>query len=75
MHVEISKVEGKMLLTLGNPHYSRLIEKYQHLKRVVLEDNDQKPELLIHIILGAGENSKTKTKIMIRVGKQSEPIA
>ena len=32
MEVEFSKVERKMLLTIENPHYSTLIEKYQHLK-------------------------------------------
>ena len=75
MEIEFSKVERKALLTLENPHYSRLIEKYQHLKGVVMEDNDQKPELPIHVILGVGEYSKIKTKTMIKVGKQNEPIA
>ena len=32
MEVEFSKVERKIVLTLENPHYSRLIEKYQHFK-------------------------------------------
>ena len=75
MEVELSKVERKTLLTLENPHYSRLTEKYQHLKGVVMEDNDQKAELAIHVILGVGECSKIKTKTTIKVGKQNEPIA
>ena len=61
MEVELSKVERKTLLTLKNLHYSRLIEKYQHLEGVVMQDNDQKAELPIHVILG--------------VGKQIEPTA
>ena len=32
MEVEFSKVERKTLLTIENPHYSTLTEKYQHLK-------------------------------------------
>ena len=36
-------------------------------------DNDQM--LPIHVILGVEEYSKIKTKIMIKVGKQNEPIA
>ena len=40
-----------------------------------MEDNDKKPKLPIHIILGAGEYSKIKTKTMIKVGKQNQPIA
>ena len=75
MEVELSKVELKTLLTLENPHYSNLIKKYQHLKGVVMEDNDQKPGLPIHVILGVGEYSKIKTKTMIKLGKQNEPIA
>ena len=69
MEVELSKVERKTLLTLENPHYSRLIEKCQHLNGVVMEDNDQKAEFPINVILGVGEYSKIKTKTMIKVGK------
>ena len=75
MDEELSKVQQKMVLTWRNPDYLRLIEKYQHLKRVVMEDNNRKPELPIDIILGIGEYLKIKTKIMIEVEKQSEPIA
>ena len=38
-----------------------------------MEDNDQM--LPIHVILGVEEYSKIKTKTMIKVGKQNEPIA
>ena len=38
-------------------------------------DNDQKTELLFHVILGVGECSKIKTKTMVKVGKQNERIA
>ena len=41
----------------------------------VMEDNNQKPELPIRVILGVGENSNIKTKTIIKVGKQNEPIA
>ena len=44
MQVEFSKVKRKTLLTLENFHYSSLIKKYQRLKGVVIEDNDQKQE-------------------------------
>ena len=40
-----------------------------------MEDNNQKPELPIDIILGVGEYLKIETKTMIEVEKQSEPIA
>lgn len=44
MNVELSKTERKTPLTLGNPHYSSLIEKTS------LEDQDKKRELPIRII-------------------------
>ena len=62
VEVELSRVERKTLLALENPQYSSLIKKYQHRKGVVMEDNDQKPELPIHVIVGVGEYSKIKTK-------------
>ena len=37
-----------------------------------MEDNGKK---LIHVIFGVGEYSKIKTKTIIKVGKQNEPIA
>ena len=49
MEVEISKVERKTLLTIENLHYSSLMEKYQRLKAVFMEDIDQKRELSIHV--------------------------
>ena len=76
MEVELPKVERKTLLTLENPHYSSLIKKYQHLEGEALEDNSAlKAELPTHVILGIGEYSKIKTKTIIKVGKQNEPIA
>ena len=75
MEVELSKVERKTLLTLKNPPYSSIIQKYQHLKGAVMEDNDKKPVLPIHVILGVGECLEIKTKTIIKVGNQHEPIA
>lgn len=42
MDVELSKIERKTLLTLEILHYLSLIEKYQHLKGIVMEDKHQK---------------------------------
>lgn len=73
--VELSKVEQKTVLTLRNPHYSNIVEKYQHLKGVVIKNNNQKPKLPIHVVLDVREYMKIKTNAMIRVEKQGEPIA
>ena len=73
--VELSKVEQKTVLTLRNPHYSNIVEKYQHLKGVVIKNNNQKSKLPIHVVLDVREYMKIKTNAMIRVEKQGEPIA
>ena len=70
MDVELSKIERKTLLTLEILHYLSLIEKYQHLKGIVMEDKHQKLELPIHILPSVGEHSKIKTSAMTRVGKK-----
>ena len=75
MDAELSKVEQKALLILGNPHYSSLIEKYQHIKGVVMKDNNQKLELPVHILLNVVEYSKITTNAVIGVQKQRETIA
>ena len=75
MTTKVNKVDKGVLLTVTNPHYGELISKYPHLEGVVMEDNDKKSELPIHLILGASEYSRIKTETKPRIGKPSEPIA
>ena len=56
----LSKVDKGTLLTIPNSRYVDIISKYQHLKSVEIDDTDIKPELPIHVILGASEYSKIK---------------
>ena len=60
MDVALSNVEPTTLLTLENLHYLSLIEKYQHLNGIVMEDKHQKPEMSIHIVLGIGNIRKSR---------------
>ena len=71
----LSKVDKGTLLTVPNPRYADIISKHQHLKGVVIDDTDTKPELPIHVILGASEYAKLKTKSAPRVGEPGEPVA
>ncbi|KAK3730340.1 hypothetical protein QZH41_011251 [Actinostola sp. cb2023] len=48
-----NKVDKGVLLTVPNPSYAEKIKKYRHLDGVVMEDNDPKSELPIHMIFGA----------------------
>ena len=52
-----------------------MIETYYHMKGIKMNERDTKPELLIHVILGATDYVKIKMKKCRRVGKINEPIA
>ena len=75
LNVEIHKVEKDMLLTVPNPEYKTLLQSYSHLRGVLIDNNDTKAELPVHIVLGASDFSKIKTSIPARIGKAGEPVA
>lgn len=75
MTTKIHKVDKGVLLTVPNPKYEELINKYHYLQGLVMDDHDKKSELLIHVILGASECSRIETASKPRVGQPSEPIA
>ena len=72
--VPVSKVDREMLLSLTNPEYRKILNKYQHLKGVVMDDMDEKGELPIHLIIGASEYAKIKTETKPKIGKPGEPV-
>ena len=55
--MQINKVDKGVLLTVPNPKYEELIKKYRHLEGVVMDDDDKKSELPIHMILGVSKYS------------------
>ena len=72
---ELNKLEREVLITLPNPKYNEMIETYDHLKGIKMNERDTKPELPIHVILGASDYVKIKMQKCPRVGKINEPIA
>ena len=52
-----------------------MIQEFSHLKRVNIDDTDNKASLPKHMILGTSEYSRIKTKHVLRVGAPGEPIA
>ena len=44
MSVTVSKVDKPELMTLENPKYEELINKYTHLSGVHMDDSDTKPQ-------------------------------
>ena len=75
MTTVLSKVDKGVLLTIPNPRYEELVRKYSHLNEVVMNDNDKKSNLPIHVILGASDYSKIKTATKPKIGQPLEPIA
>ncbi len=75
MDGSVTKVVKGELLFVDNPNYAKLINSYQHLEGVQMEDKDQKPKLPVHLILGAGDYMRIKTAEKPRVGKIGELVA
>ena len=75
MPVGVTKVDKGELLFLDNPNYKETIAKNPHLSGVVMNDQDKKSRLPVHLILGAGEYAKLKTESAPKIGEPSEPVA
>ena len=75
MGVTVSKVDKPELMTLENPKYEELMEKYTHLSGVHMDDNDTKPQLPIHLVLGASEYARVKTNTSPKIASPGQPVA
>ena len=52
LNSEVSKVDQQILLTLANPEYEKVLEKYSHLKGVKMNEEDNKRKLPVYMNLG-----------------------
>ena len=68
-------VEKSTLLSLPNPKYKAILDQYKHLRGVNMNDDDTKPELPIHMILGASDYARIIVPEMPRVWSPGEPAA
>lgn len=75
LNTEVTKVDRSMLLSLRNPMYDDTLKEYPHLDGVKMDDVHEKEDLPIHLILGASEYAKIKTKTSPKVGNPGEPVA
>ena len=75
LKTEVTKVDRGTLLSLDNPKYGEVLQKYTHLERVHMDDDDTKAELPVHIILGASDYAKIKTENKPKIGRPGEPVA
>ena len=75
LETDVTMVNKKQLLSLENPRYKQVLERYDHLKGVKMDDMDTKEFLPVHIILGVCDYTKIKTETAPLVGSANEPIA
>ena len=75
MDVNVTRVDKGDLLELDNPNYEHLLRTYKHLEGIQMVDNDHKPKLPVHLILGASHYMRIKTSEWPRVGEISDPVA
>jgi len=75
LSVKATKVNKTELLSIDNPNYRALIEKYSHLKGVHVNDDDTKASLPVHVVLGSGEYARIKTETKPKIGQENDPIA
>ena len=71
MDVNLIKVEKGELLTIDNPNYEAVIAKYPHLKGVKVREQDTKPQLPVHVVLGAGEYDRGKNMTALSQSRRS----
>lgn len=67
MNIELTKVYKPQLLTIDNPNYATLLSKCSHLKGVNIDGYDSRPQIPIHVVLGASEYATIKTSTAQRV--------
>ena len=62
-------------MMVKNPNYKSLLARYDHLGGVKIIDGDDRKEILIHVVLSAGEYAAIKTSTPQRVGSPGQPMA
>ena len=73
--VKLTKVNKGELLSIDNPKYEQLIDKYPHYQGVKIADRDVKEQLPVHVVLGSGEYARIKTNTKPQIGRDGEPVA
>ena len=73
---EVTKVDKDVLLKVSNPNYKPSCGHLRSSERSeTSKDKDTKPELPIHMILGANVYARIKMKELPRVGEDGPPVA
>ena len=75
MEAEVTKVEKPHFMMIDNPRYKKLVKKHPYLKDVTMDDNDERPRLPVHVVLGNSECPRISTTETQRVGREWDPVA
>ena len=75
LDVNVTEIDKRELLSLDNPHYKQVIKGHSDLKGVHMDDDDEKSQLPVHIILGANDFAKIRTGECLRVCCRGDPVA
>lgn len=73
--LSVTRIDRAELLSVENPNYTAMINKYPHLKGVHMEDVNVKKILPVHVILGASDYARIKTRESQLTGAMGEPVA
>ena len=55
LDVSVTKIDKRELLLLENPRYEKVLAEHPHLRGVLMDDDDGKSQLPVHLILGAND--------------------
>ena len=75
LDVSVTKIDKRELLLLENPRYEKVLAEHPHLRGVHVDDDDEKSQLPVHLILGANDFTKIRTGERLRVGRRGDPVA
>lgn len=75
LETDVTLVKKRQLLSLENPRYQQVLERYDHLKGVKMDDMDTKEFLPVHLILGVCDYTKIKTETAPLIRATNDPIA
>ena len=75
LDVSVTKIDKRELLLLENPHYEKVLAEHPHLRGVHMDDDDEKSQLPVHLILGANDFAKIRTGERLCVGRRGDPVA
>ena len=55
LDISVTRIDKRELLLLENPHYEKVLAEHPHLRWVHMDEDDEKSQLPVHLILGAND--------------------